>query len=234
LVTNSYVLEYAKLLLCHLYEKDGDYNVEICRQPCDKCKSDFDVMPQVSNIVSKMKDARGLEWNFFLRVSNTYSTNIKKYYAGFANKKGQKIILKDENGVSLTIKDGWNLGNSINRDLFDIIIDKDLGNLNKMQTNFINLLSDLNSLEIPEILKVFVFCEDFKIKENVSYLEKIDKELEEKGYSNVSTDKKELVNRGVSPSKISTESRGDTEPIAPNTTDENRQKNRRVEIKLVK
>ena len=46
--------------------------------------------------------------------------------------------------------------------------------------------------------------------------------------------KKELVNRGVSPSQISTESRGDTEPIAPNTTDENRQKNRRVEIKLVK
>ena len=46
--------------------------------------------------------------------------------------------------------------------------------------------------------------------------------------------KQELVNRGVSPSKISTESRGDTEPIAPNTTEENRQKNRRVEIKLVK
>ncbi|MBO7597234.1 MAG: OmpA family protein [Bacteroidales bacterium] len=46
--------------------------------------------------------------------------------------------------------------------------------------------------------------------------------------------KQELVNRGVSPSKISTESRGDTEPIAPNTTDQNRQKNRRVEIKLVK
>ena len=46
--------------------------------------------------------------------------------------------------------------------------------------------------------------------------------------------KKELVNRGVSPSKITTESRGDTEPIAPNTTDENRQKNRRVEIKLMK
>ncbi|MBO7440558.1 MAG: OmpA family protein, partial [Bacteroidales bacterium] len=38
--------------------------------------------------------------------------------------------------------------------------------------------------------------------------------------------KQELVNRGVSPSKISTESRGDTEPIAPNTTDKKRQKNR--------
>ena len=46
--------------------------------------------------------------------------------------------------------------------------------------------------------------------------------------------KQELVNRGVSPAQITTESRGDTEPIAPNTTEENRQKNRRVEIKLVK
>ena len=46
--------------------------------------------------------------------------------------------------------------------------------------------------------------------------------------------KQELVNRGVSPAQITTESCGDTEPIVPNTSDENRQKNRRVEIKLVK
>lgn len=46
--------------------------------------------------------------------------------------------------------------------------------------------------------------------------------------------KSELVSRGVKPAQISTETRWDSEPIAPNTSDANRQKNRRVEIKLVK
>lgn len=193
LVTNKEILEYAKLLLCHLYERDGRYSVEICRQTFDKCKSDFDVMPlfeQKNDNFSNLKDVRGVEWTFFLRVSNTYSTNVKKYYAGFANDKGQKVILKDENGVSLTIKNDRNIGNSISRDFFDIIIDKNLGNLNKMQTNFIYLLRDLNSLKIPDIFSVFVFCEDFEIKESVIYVEKINKEIKDKGNNNISADKK--------------------------------------------
>jgi outer membrane protein OmpA-like peptidoglycan-associated protein len=41
-----------------------------------------------------------------------------------------------------------------------------------------------------------------------------------------------LVGKGIAPSRISTFSRGETEPLFPNTGEENRRKNRRLEIKI--
>jgi hypothetical protein len=41
-----------------------------------------------------------------------------------------------------------------------------------------------------------------------------------------------LVEKGIAPLRISTFSRGETEPLSPNTDEENRRKNRRLEIKL--
>jgi outer membrane protein OmpA-like peptidoglycan-associated protein len=41
-----------------------------------------------------------------------------------------------------------------------------------------------------------------------------------------------LVEKGIAPSRISTFSRGETEPLFPNTDEENRRKNRRLEIKI--
>lgn len=45
--------------------------------------------------------------------------------------------------------------------------------------------------------------------------------------------KAELVKRGVNPAQIRTESRWYKEPLVPNTSEENRKKNRRVEIKVL-
>jgi outer membrane protein OmpA-like peptidoglycan-associated protein len=41
-----------------------------------------------------------------------------------------------------------------------------------------------------------------------------------------------LVDRGIAPERISTEGRGEVEPIAPNTTQAGRKKNRRTAITL--
>jgi outer membrane protein OmpA-like peptidoglycan-associated protein len=41
-----------------------------------------------------------------------------------------------------------------------------------------------------------------------------------------------LVEKGVAPSRISTFSKGKTEPLFPNNSEENRRKNRRLEIKI--
>jgi outer membrane protein OmpA-like peptidoglycan-associated protein len=40
-----------------------------------------------------------------------------------------------------------------------------------------------------------------------------------------------LVQQGVAPARITSRGYGDTRPLAPNTTDENRFKNRRVELR---
>jgi outer membrane protein OmpA-like peptidoglycan-associated protein len=42
-----------------------------------------------------------------------------------------------------------------------------------------------------------------------------------------------LIERGVAPDRIQTVSKAETEPLAPNTNEENRRKNRRVEIKII-
>jgi len=41
-----------------------------------------------------------------------------------------------------------------------------------------------------------------------------------------------LMSRGVPSARIATSGRGETEPVAPNDTDANRQKNRRVEVAI--
>ena len=41
-----------------------------------------------------------------------------------------------------------------------------------------------------------------------------------------------LISRGVPSARVSTQGRGESEPIAPNDTDANRQKNRRVEVAI--
>jgi outer membrane protein OmpA-like peptidoglycan-associated protein len=43
----------------------------------------------------------------------------------------------------------------------------------------------------------------------------------------------EMVKRGIDPKRIQTAGRGESEPVVPNTSDENRQKNRRVEIEII-
>jgi outer membrane protein OmpA-like peptidoglycan-associated protein len=43
-----------------------------------------------------------------------------------------------------------------------------------------------------------------------------------------------LIEKGIAPSRIFTFSKGETEPLFPNTDEENRRKNRRLEIKLNK
>lgn len=45
--------------------------------------------------------------------------------------------------------------------------------------------------------------------------------------------KREMVNRGIAPSRIETAGRGEKDPIVPNTSEKNRQKNRRVEIEIL-
>jgi outer membrane protein OmpA-like peptidoglycan-associated protein len=42
-----------------------------------------------------------------------------------------------------------------------------------------------------------------------------------------------LVEKGIAADRITTVSKGKTQPVAPNTTEENRRKNRRVEIRVV-
>ena len=44
----------------------------------------------------------------------------------------------------------------------------------------------------------------------------------------------QLTGKGVPPEQIATESKGKTEPLVPNTNNENRAKNRRVELKIIK
>jgi outer membrane protein OmpA-like peptidoglycan-associated protein len=41
-----------------------------------------------------------------------------------------------------------------------------------------------------------------------------------------------LVKKGISPDRLRTFSKGETEPAFPNTSKENRKKNRRLEIKI--
>jgi len=43
-----------------------------------------------------------------------------------------------------------------------------------------------------------------------------------------------IISRGVSPSRIRSEGYGETKPVAPNDTPENRQLNRRVEFTILK
>lgn len=49
----------------------------------------------------------------------------------------------------------------------------------------------------------------------------------------VDTVKKELVSQGVSPQRLRAKGYGESKPLVPNTTDENKQKNRRVEINII-
>lgn len=183
LVTNKQVLEYAKLLFCHLFETDGLYRVIDRDQTYDKSKADFDIVPDFdSESVKFSDDKRGEKWSFFLRISNNYKNNIKKYYAGFINKTGnKKVILTEENGITLTVKNirDYNINESIELLILKEIVSKNLGNLDQMKSDFIELLNRLDTLKIPQIFKTFFFCEDFKIKESVTYIEKINKEIKE-------------------------------------------------------
>lgn len=192
LVTNKQVLEYAKLLFCHLFETDGSYNVIDLDQSEDRCKADFDIIPDFdSESVKFSDDVREEKWSFFLRISNNYKNNIKKYYAGFINKTGdKKVILTEENGITLTIKNirDYNINESIELLILKEIVSKNLGNLAQMKSDFIELLNRLDMHKIPQIFKTFFFCEDFKIKESVTYIEKIKKEIKEKKV--ISADKK--------------------------------------------
>jgi outer membrane protein OmpA-like peptidoglycan-associated protein len=43
-----------------------------------------------------------------------------------------------------------------------------------------------------------------------------------------------LINKGINASRMSSSGKGETEPLVPNTSDENRQKNRRVEFIRIK
>lgn len=43
----------------------------------------------------------------------------------------------------------------------------------------------------------------------------------------------EMVKRGIDPKRIQTAGKGESEPVVPNTSSENRQKNRRVEIEII-
>ena len=45
--------------------------------------------------------------------------------------------------------------------------------------------------------------------------------------------KQEMIRRGIRPERIQIEGRGERDPIVPNTSEENRQMNRRVEIVLL-
>ncbi|MDR0738067.1 MAG: OmpA family protein [Prevotellaceae bacterium] len=51
------------------------------------------------------------------------------------------------------------------------------------------------------------------------------------GQRRADTAKKYLVEKGISADRITTASKGKTEPVAPNTSEENRKKNRRVQVK---
>jgi OOP family OmpA-OmpF porin len=42
-----------------------------------------------------------------------------------------------------------------------------------------------------------------------------------------------LVSKGVEPTRLDTEGKGETQPVASNTTKEGRMKNRRVEIEVI-
>jgi OOP family OmpA-OmpF porin len=44
---------------------------------------------------------------------------------------------------------------------------------------------------------------------------------------------KEMINRGIDAKRISTTGKGELEPLVPNTSADNRQKNRRVEIEII-
>ena len=48
--------------------------------------------------------------------------------------------------------------------------------------------------------------------------------------SRVETVKGRLISRGVNANRLTAKGYGETKPLVPNTTDENKQKNRRVEI----
>jgi outer membrane protein OmpA-like peptidoglycan-associated protein len=43
----------------------------------------------------------------------------------------------------------------------------------------------------------------------------------------------EMVNRGIDPQRILTMGKGESQPVVPNTSEANRQKNRRVEIEII-
>ena len=46
--------------------------------------------------------------------------------------------------------------------------------------------------------------------------------------------KEYLISKGVAESRITIDSKGETEPLVPNTSKENFKQNRRVEIQIVK
>jgi outer membrane protein OmpA-like peptidoglycan-associated protein len=43
-----------------------------------------------------------------------------------------------------------------------------------------------------------------------------------------------ILSKGISPSRIKSKGYGETKPVVPNDTDENRQLNRRVEFTIIK
>ena len=53
------------------------------------------------------------------------------------------------------------------------------------------------------------------------------------GQSRANFVRQELIKRGVPSKQVVAMSKGETEPLVPNTSEENRKKNRRVEIKIV-
>lgn len=194
LVSHKNILDHSKILLCHLFEIAGEYEVIDFDQPDDKCRADFDITPSsYSESATSTRDERGETWNFFLRVSNTYYNNIKKFHVGFINKyRDKKVIFKDENSIELTLKKSkkQNIIDYGLEDLLSIeppnddldqlllkeIIRNDIGDLNKIINYFITLLNRLNGIIIPQIFKPLFFCEDFEIKDEVDYVEKINKE----------------------------------------------------------
>ena len=53
---------------------------------------------------------------------------------------------------------------------------------------------------------------------------------QKKGLKRAEEGKKYLIDKGVASERIFIESKGKTDPIAPNTSSENRKKNRRIEF----
>jgi hypothetical protein len=165
LITNKALLDYAKLLFCHLFETDGEFIIsEIAQQTPDKCRTEYDVEKQIV-------DDDNSDWNFFLRISNSYENNIKKFYVGFVNKQEQKVILSGDNSIEIQIKNSESFTEYILKEL----VSKNIGNIDSIKSSFIDLLEELKNKIVPEIYKVLFFCEDFQIIDSVEYIEKIQK-----------------------------------------------------------
>ena len=120
------------------------------------------------------------------------------------------------------------LDNRTNQEILEQLV------VNGFKLNSI-ILSDENKKQLDQAVQILLSNDELEIEFLGHSCDLGDKETNYNfGIMRAKEAKKYLVSKGVEPNRIYVHSYGSRKPLAPNTSAENRAKNRRVEIKVIK